>query len=118
MRNYIALGADAVGSGPFVVVHVRDVPAVAKSQGGSIGALVQSLAPQAVEKMVYQKMVDQIASGMKDKGVDADVRVVSSIAPGSAPLPASDFWKGAAVGAGAIGAIVLAVKFISKARSY
>lgn len=106
-KNQTFVGTDSIpsGPGPFVTVHVRDVPALVKAQGGAIGELVVRLAPQAIENQVYEKMATQIAAGMKDKGVDAEVKIVTNPHALSSLPSRSDFVTGMALGAGSVFAV-------------
>ena len=106
MSSYL-LGCDVLGAGPYVTVHVNDVPGLVRSQGGSAGALFQRFLPQTIEKRVYSDMQAEIAQGLKAKGIDAEVKTVTD-AP-SAKL-GSDFGIGVLAGAGILGAGFLLVK--------
>lgn len=126
MRGYLqgvdaVLGATAAGrkggqvvgaapSGRGVLITVKDVPALVRAQGGATGALAQRFLPDTIENTVYQQMAAEIASGMKDKGVDADVKIVSPV--GFKPASTPEFTRGAFVGAGAVGIGWLAWKII------
>jgi hypothetical protein len=100
----------ALGSGRSVLITVRDVPALIRAQGGNAGALIDRFVPDTLESTVYSKMAAKIASGMKDEGVDADVRVVAPT--GYKPAPTPDFFRGVLVGAGSVGAGWLVWKLI------
>lgn len=94
------VGADAA-SGRGVLVQVRNVPALIKAQGGRTGSFIDSLVPDTMEATVYSKMADEIAAGMKEKGVDADVKVVAASGYHSA---SSDYIRVVLLGALAVGA--------------
>ncbi len=98
------------GGGPFVTIHVKDIPALVKAKGGSIGGLVAGLLPQTIEAKVYGDMATQIAKGMKDQGVDAEVKVVTAV-PFGGPFK-RDFLIGATVGAGMVGVVYGIVKLV------
>lgn len=89
------------GGGPYVTIHVRDIPGLVRAQGGATGALAQNLLPQTIQNKVYGDIQSEIAKAMKAKGVDAEVKIVST-APLGGPLK-RDFLVGSAVGAGALG---------------
>lgn len=66
--------------------------------GRAAGTFAYKLAPQAVEKKMYDEMGRQIVEQMRARGVDAEASVVES--PG---VPArSEFLRGAALGAGGL----------------
>lgn len=105
MRSYLdgmdaVIGAEATPH-RGVLITVRDVPALVRAQGGNTGAFVDQLVPDTIEATVYQQMAAEITAGMKDKGVDADVKVVSPA--GYKPARGPEFKRGVVVGAGAIG---------------
>ena len=125
MRQYID-GCEVLGAGfgsastqspdvgPFVTIHVNDIAGLVKAQGGSTGALAQSILPKTIEKTVYDQLSAQIASGLKDKGVNADVRVVSNAPPGK--VLSGEFLVSASIGAGAVGLIWLVKHFLGRKR--
>lgn len=88
-------------NGPFITIHVKDVPALVKAKGGSIGGLVAGLLPQTIEAKVYGDMASQFKEKLKEQGVDADVAVVTA-APFGGPFK-RDFLIGGAVGVGMVG---------------
>lgn len=100
----------ALGSGRGVLITVRDVPALIKAQGGNVGAFIDRFVPDTLEATVYGKMATKIAAGMKDEGVDAEVRVVTPT--GYKPAPTPDFARGVLVGVGGVGAAWLLWKLI------
>lgn len=112
-----ALGADDVlgaanSQGPFVTIHVKNLPEVVKKKGGSTGAAALSLVPQTVENAAYADIAAKIGAGMKQEGVDADIQVVSSKpAFGGSP---KDLAVGAVVGASAFGLVFGLVKLFKK----
>ncbi len=95
------LGAAVAGSGRGVLITVRDVPALIRAQGGNAGAFIDRYLPDTLETTVYSKMAAEIASGMKDKSVDADVRLVAPV--GYKPAQTPDFFWGVTVGVGGVG---------------
>jgi hypothetical protein len=105
------LGA-ANPKGPFVTIHVKNVPELVKKEGGGAGEVAFQLLPQTIENTVYSKMKAEIAAGMKEKGVDADVNVVSNLpAVGGSP---KDFLVGSVVGAAAVGLVLGLAKLIKR----
>lgn len=114
MREYlkgvdVVIGADHTPPRRGVLITVRDVPALVKKQGGYSGALVDQLVPDTIESTVYSQMAAEIASGMKDKGVDADVKVVSPVNFKPAVRPEV---RGMVIGAAGLGVGLLAWKLI------
>jgi len=89
------------GGGPYVTIHVKDIPALVKAKGGSIGGLVAGLVPKTIEAKVYGDMASQFLTKLKEQGVDADVRVVTTT-PFGGPFK-QDFLIGAGVGVGMVG---------------
>lgn len=121
MANAYLIGVDVLGAAPrspapagaggqAVVIRVNNVADVVKSQGGAAGNLAFALVPGAVTSKVYDTLKDQLASGLKEKGVDADVTVTG--APPSGPRPKSDLLGGALFGGGLVGIAWLASRFI------
>jgi|SRR5579859_6076188 len=75
---------DLIGAEPptrGVLIKVKNVGQLAATQGGAPGALAAALVPETIEGVVLDKMVQQFRSNLKDKGVDADVQVVSTTMP-------------------------------------
>lgn len=91
----------AADPGPFVVIHVKDPAALVAAQGGATGSAAFGLVPQTITSTIYSRMRDEIAKGMQEKGVDADVRVVDNRPPGGPG--SSDFLVGSVVGAAVVG---------------
>lgn len=111
MRDYL-IGSDIIGapvSGRAILIQVRDVPALVQAQGGSSGSLVQKLVPDTIEATVYRKMAQEMANGLREKGVDADVRVVSPV--GFKPARNGEFSRGVIAGVGLLGVALLAWKY-------
>lgn len=102
------LGAEVPGQGPYLTIHVKNVPELVKQQGGSAGAAAFSLVPQTIENTVYTKMASEIGAGMKQKGVDADIQIVTT-KPAGGPL-SSDFLFGSLAGASLVGVGVGLIK--------
>jgi len=98
------------GGGPFLTIHVKDIPALVKAKGGSIGGLVAGLVPKTIEAKVYGDMAAQFRTKLQEQGVDADVAVVST-RPFGGPFK-RDFLVGAGVGVGAVGVVYGLVKLI------
>lgn len=111
MSNFLmgtdVLGSDVVGAttpaaqGPFVTIHVKNAPELVAKQGGSIGSLAFGLVPQTITNKIYTEMASEIGKGMREKGVDADIKVVGNL-PAVRPL-SQDFTVGALIGAGGVG---------------
>jgi hypothetical protein len=99
MNDYM-VGSDVLSAGPFVTIHVTDVAKLLAAQGGALGSALQGAIPKTAEALVYGKLRDTIAAGLKEKGVDADVQVVSG-AMRDSPLR-TEFVPGVVLGAGAV----------------
>lgn len=95
------VGAAPAAAGPAIVIRVNDVGGLIKSQSAAGGVLF-SITPETMSNLVYSQMKDKLAAGLAEQGVNADVQIVAS--PPSGPAPKSEFLRGAAIGAGAIGA--------------
>jgi hypothetical protein len=108
MLEILGASMPANPQGPFVTIHVKNIPELVAKQGGSQGAFVQQLLPSTIENVVYSKMAGEIAKGMKAQGVDADVKVVSDKPARGAT--SSDFTIGAVAGAGGVGLLYGMVK--------
>jgi len=89
------------GGGPFVTIHFKDIPALAKAKGGSIGGFAAGLLPNTITAKVYEETAKKIIAQMKEQGADADVAIVSTRPFGGPFKP--DFAVGAIVGAGMVG---------------
>jgi hypothetical protein len=95
------LGA-AVASTQALVIQFKDPTAVLKTKlPSALAEGAVSLAPKAMESLVYSGGRDEIDKQMKAKGIDADVRVVETSPTGSSPTAA--FLPGVAVGAVGVG---------------
>ena len=89
------------GGGPFITIHVKDVPAVVKAKGGAIGGLIAGLVPSTIEAKVYGDISKRLVEDFAKQGVDIETKVVSA-APFGGPFK-RDFLIGSAVGVGAVG---------------
>lgn len=59
-----------------IIIKVKNVPQLVAKMGGSMGSLVQSLAPESIDSKVYDEMSKKMKEGLEAQGADADVRVV------------------------------------------
>lgn len=89
-------------SGQFLVIRPLNMPDVIKSQGGALGQLAFSAAPQTVLNAAFDKMRSDMESKLREAGVIADVSVASSVATG--PRPHGELVWGIGLGAGLVGA--------------
>lgn len=90
-----------LGDPRAVLVKLRDIPALIKQQGGSVGAGIASLSKESstaggmVSALVYGKIQEELQKGFKEKGVDADVQVV--VPTGYVPAGSNPVWKPLAI---------------------
>lgn len=98
-----ATAAPAATDGTAVVIRVRDVGALVAAKGGAMGALFFKAAPVTATNTAYGQLAEEVASGLKAKGVEADV--VVSAAPPTGPAPKSDLLTGLVLGGVAVGAL-------------
>jgi hypothetical protein len=90
------------GGGPFITIHVKDIPAVVKGKAGAIGGLMAGLVPTTITAKVYSEMASQLKKKFKEQeNIDIDVAVVTTM-PFGGPFK-RDFLVGAGVGAGMVG---------------
>lgn len=117
------LGADVFddhevvgGIDRILTVKVKDPIGVAKREGGSLASAAATAFPEVIESEVYRKLAAEIETALKQKKVDAEVKVLDTRPAGT---PAKSFFvEGLAVGAVAggvtVGAGTLLWKLISK----
>jgi len=92
---------EIIGGGePYVAVRLKDVGGLVKSQGGATGALAFKFAPNTISAKVYDELSKQLADGLTQKGVSADVSVQTSA---GGPAPKGDLFRGAILGAVGVG---------------
>jgi hypothetical protein len=91
---------DLIGAEPTrgLLVRVRNVPQLVAKQGGLPGAVAAKLVPNTIEAVVLTKMAEQMRPTLHEKGVEADVQVVTT-----ATLPR--FRDGLLLGLGAAGGL-------------
>ncbi len=94
------LGAAAFAGEPAIVIRVKDLGSLIKSQSPT-GGVLYGLTPSTMAGIVYGQMRDKLAAGLKDQGVNADVTIATS--PPSGPPPKGDLLFGMSLGAGAVG---------------
>jgi hypothetical protein len=101
-----SLGLDVLGAAmPFatrsatnraVLIRVKNMSQVVAAQGGKMGSLFYASMPDTIEAEAYKKMADQVAAGMKEKGVDAEVMVVEP--SGFTSAASNPIWEKLAIG--------------------
>lgn len=96
----------------IITVRIKNPEDVARKEGGALGKLLALAAPKLVEDKVLDAAARKFAEEMQSRGIDAEVAVVSS-APRGVP-ERSDFWRGAAVGAGSVGAGYVLYRIVSR----
>lgn len=111
----IQLPGVPVQQGPYVTIHVNNIPDLVKQQGGGAGAFALNFVPKTIESTVYGKIAEEVSRGFKDKGVNAEVKVVQNAPPGG-PFK-RDFLTGVGVGAATFGLGFGIVKLIKHLRS-
>ena len=110
----IKLGSQQVGASiiplasvntpqPALVIRVKNPAELVAKQGGAAGKLSFDIAPSSITGLVYSKMRDEMLEKFKEKGVVADVQVVTS--PPSGPPPKAEFVRGMAAGGMATGIV-------------
>lgn len=79
------LGAEIYRSAPStdlnslaIVIRVKNIADLVKSEGGSAGELFTKIAPSVIEKKVYDEMSKRMKGEFAGRKVDADVQVVVS----------------------------------------
>jgi hypothetical protein len=85
----------------YLVVHVKNAADVVRKQKGAAGSTFYSVAPAAVTGEVYKKIIDELQKGFREKGVDADLQILSQ--PPQGETPRRDLTTGVALGVGAVG---------------
>lgn len=103
-----AVGAVSVPLSPVagtgdraVVVRLKNVGDLLKSQGGAAGALAYGAVPQTMTDVVYGKLRAELEQKLREQGVDADVQVTYT--PPQGGRSPRDLLVGAALCGGFIG---------------
>lgn len=105
------VGSDVLGADEqYIVIRVKNVEELVRKKGGTTGGIAFGLVPQTVTNQVYSEMAKKLSAGFRGEGVDADVSVVGN--PPAGPNGKTDFWGGALLGAGAVGAGWLAWRLV------
>lgn len=113
------IGIDAIGAepalppGPYVVIHVNNIPALVKAQGGASGELVARLAPETIQAKVYNDMASEMVKGLKAQGVDATVVVANSLPGVTTQKLSGEILLGLGIGGGIVGLAWVAKSVIS-----
>ncbi len=84
----------------FIVIRVKDIGGLVAREGGSAGALAYKAAPVTVTNAVYSKMQEEFAKGLREKGVDAEVKVMAN-PPRDSPIQ-GELVVGVALGGGVV----------------
>jgi hypothetical protein len=61
-----------------IVIQINNAPQIAASQGGTAGAWASTIAPDTIDQQVYQGAAEQLAGALREKGVDATVKVMDA----------------------------------------
>jgi hypothetical protein len=86
-----------------IVVDIKDPTAVAKKQG-ALASLASSILPEFVNDKVYDEVAKQLGPALKDKGVDADVKVVDASSQSKSMTASAELRAlGVGMGIGAAG---------------
>lgn len=107
MRNNLVIGSG--NSSRAILLRVRNVPQLVAAQSKA-GAFLQQLAPDTIEAQVYSTIKDELSSAMKEKGVDADVQIVSG--SGYSPAPDSSLLTTVLVGLGGVAVGAFAMRML------
>lgn len=106
MNRYLT-GSEILGAGlpqggqQYVLVKLKNLSGLVKSQAGASGALALKLVPNTITNTVYTTLQQKLIDGFKEQGVDADVTVVST--PPTNGQPPSDLLQGMVGGAALVG---------------
>lgn len=92
-------------AGQALLIQVKNVPDLVKSQGGAAGTMAYSLAPGTITGKVYSTMQGELKTKLKEQGVDADVSIVSPA--GYKPQAGGFPWKPVAIGSIAVSALTI-----------
>jgi len=84
-----------------VVIRVKNARDLVAAKGKAAAEGFEAF-PDTFSRMVYERLRNELAAGLKEKGVDADVAVTETPPVGGGPPPA-DFLKGIAIGASVVG---------------
>ena len=88
---------------PALVIRVRNAPELVAKQGGAMGKLAFDIAPASITAKIYSEMQKEMLTKFREKGVVADVQVVTS--PPSGPPPKAEFLRGMAAGGVGVGIV-------------
>ena len=88
---------------PALVIRVKNAPELVAKQGGAMGKLAFDLAPATITGKIYSEMQKEMLTKFAEKGVVADVQVVTS--PPSGPPPKAEFLRGMAAGGIGVGIV-------------
>jgi hypothetical protein len=61
-----------------IVIQINNAPQLAVAQGGTAGAWASTIAPDTIDQQVYQGAAEQLAGALREKGVDATVKVMDA----------------------------------------
>ena len=62
----------------MIQIRVKNAQALAAREGGMAGAVAAQLVPDTIEQVVLDKMVEQFRATLAQRGVDAEIKVVSA----------------------------------------
>jgi hypothetical protein len=107
------VGVDVLGGGgeQYLLLRIKNIADLVKKRGGFAGGIAIQLAPQTIEKKVYDEISKEMIEKFRQQGVDVETSITS--APGS-EARGHNFLKGMAVGAGAIVLLRLLVRLVLK----
>ena len=90
-----------------IVIQINNAPQLAVAQGGTAGAWASTIAPDTIDQQVYQGAAEQLASALREKGVDATVKVMDATnwSLDSDDLGAAKYTAMGFAGAGVLGLI-------------
>ena len=84
-----------------IVINIKNAGEVAAKEKGFIGEYAAKIVPQTVENQVYESAAESLSTALKEKGVDASVKIVANPFANTPPkasekiFAAAYFWGAA-----------------------
>lgn len=97
-----SFGSFDPSSGPALSVRFTDPAKLVEKEGGAAGSLAFMLGPQAIVSKIYEDAKKEIEKSFAERGIAADVKVVSGTGYKSHAW-SNDLFTGMAIGAGGVG---------------
>lgn len=102
----------------YLVIRVKNVGDLVAKQGGAVGKLAHTLAPQTITDKVYDEMRKEMLKEFAKQGADVDIQVTAT--PPMGKRAPTEFGRGAlvgGVGAAVLGGLALVVWRILSSRA-